>query len=270
MNKRLGLQLASTTLAMLLLLGTLLIVAVDTVSANQSGDYSYTVSNGGAIINADTGADGAVIIPSTLGGYPVEAIGNAAFFGCSALTSIIIPNSVTSIGTSAFEDCTSLSSVTLGSSVTSIGDYAFQNCPLTSVIIPNSVTTIGNGTFALCTSLTNVTISINVISIGSYAFSYCTSLTVIIFSEPVMPTVGVNWTAGIANIRGHAPATSNFPAPGGDLSGLTMGAVISIPDAPIGFETSPGNAQVTLNWTAPTINGWSNIIGYRRLENWSR
>ena len=48
-----------------------------------------------------------------------------AFSGCTSLTSVTIPDSVTSIGNNAFEYCTALTSVTIGNGVTSIGGYAF-------------------------------------------------------------------------------------------------------------------------------------------------
>ena len=88
------------------------------------------------------------------------------------------PLPVTSIGTSAFYNCTGLTSLTIPNSVTTIGNYAFEYCTgLTSVTIPNSVTTIGNGAFEYCTSLTSVTIPNSVTSIGGSAFSGCSGLT---------------------------------------------------------------------------------------------
>lgn len=56
-----------------------------------------------------------------------------AFDGCTRLTSITIPNSVTSIGESAFSGCINLTSVTIPNSVTTIGAYAFSACDLTKV-----------------------------------------------------------------------------------------------------------------------------------------
>ena len=65
-------------------------------------------------------------------------IGDLAFYGCSSLTSVTIPNSVTHIGHVAFSDCSLLTSVTIPNSVTKIGNLAFQRCEnLKKVIIPN-------------------------------------------------------------------------------------------------------------------------------------
>ncbi len=108
----------------------------------------------------------------------VTSIGESAFYRCSRLTEITIPNSVTSIGNYAFEDCSSLTEVTIGNGVTSIGDSAFEGCSsLTEVTIGNSVTSIGSLAFAFCESLTEITIPNSVTSIGDQAFVYCSSLT---------------------------------------------------------------------------------------------
>ena len=89
--------------------------------------------------------------------YSVTSIGNSAFYECSSLTSVTIPNSVTSIGDWAFYGCSSLTSVTIGNNVTSIGWRAFQYCSgLTSVTIGNSVTSIGEEAFYGCSNITSV------------------------------------------------------------------------------------------------------------------
>ena len=101
-----------------------------------------------------------------------------AFYGCSSLETIVIPDSVTSIGGSAFYKCSSLTSIVIPNSVTSIGSSAFYNCrSLTSIVIPNSVTSIGDRAFLGCSSLTSIVIPNSLTSIGSSAFYNCSSLT---------------------------------------------------------------------------------------------
>ena len=170
----------------------------------------YTTLGGDSVeVGKNTNAKGAIIIPETVKTvitYRVVGIGDAAFLGCTSLTSITIPNSVTNIGISAFygcssllsisipnnvtnidnnafRGCTSLTSVTIPNSVMSIGDYAFYGCTgLTSITIPNRVTYIGEYTFKGCTSLTSVTIGESVSEIGKSAFESCTSLTSVVWN----------------------------------------------------------------------------------------
>ena len=102
---------------------------------------------------------------------------NNAFYGCSSLTGITIPNSVTSIGSGAFYSCSKLTNVTIPNSVTSIEDSAFYGCSgLTNIMLPDSLTSIGEYAFCDCTSLTDITIPSNVTSIGSNAFKSCSSM----------------------------------------------------------------------------------------------
>ena len=108
----------------------------------------------------------------------VTSIGDEAFYGCSGLTSLTIPSSVTSIGEDAFRGCSGLTSLTIPSSVTSIGSGAFMDCSgLTSLTIPSSVTWIRGSVFSGCSGLTSLTIPSSVTWIGSSAFYGCSGLT---------------------------------------------------------------------------------------------
>lgn len=75
----------------------------------------------------------------------------ATFSGCSSLTSITIPNSVTKISNQTFKECSSLTSITMPNGITSIGSEAFYGCSsLTSITIPNSVTFMFSYAFQNC------------------------------------------------------------------------------------------------------------------------
>ena len=121
----------------------------------------------------------------------------AAFDGCSGLTSLTIPSSVTSIGESAFYGCSGLTSLTIPSSVTSIGESAFYGCSgLTSLTIPSSVTSIGESAFFGCSGLTSFTIPSSVTSIGWGAFCGCSGLTSIYVYTEKLPNMGSDVFAG--------------------------------------------------------------------------
>ena len=120
-----------------------------------------------------------------------------AFSGCSGLTSLTIPSSVTEIGSYAFEDCSGLTSLTIPSSVTSIGWSAFSGCSgLTSLTIPSSVTSIGYYAFSGCSGLTSLTIPSSVTSIDDNAFSGCSGLTSIYVYPEKVPILGTGVFSG--------------------------------------------------------------------------
>ncbi len=128
------------------------------------------------------GTETALTLPASFTAYNgtlVEKyeIAQYAFYNCTALKSVTIPESVTGIGDYAFAYCDGLTSVTIGNGVKSIGDFAFSGCiNLASIVIPNGVTSIGNWAFGYCNRLTSVIIPESVTSIGDMAFAECNTL----------------------------------------------------------------------------------------------
>ena len=158
--------------------------------------YSYSSSSNQNYVSGD------LIIPESVTynsqTYSVASIGNNAFYGCSALTSITIPNSVTSIGYSTFDGCTSLAELTLedGDSTLELGynssskNGLFSSCPLEKIYLGRNLSYStysydGYSPFANQTNLTDVTIGNQVTNLGSYLFYKCSTLTSITIPNSV-------------------------------------------------------------------------------------
>ena len=126
-----------------------------------------------------------------------DKLGDYVFNGCSGLTSLTLPSSVTKIGCYALLNCIGLTSLTLPSSVTEIGEGAFLNCRgLTNFTIPSGVTSIGHGAFFCCYGLISLTIPSSVTAIGSRAFNDCSGLTSIYAYMEKLPETGSNLFLG--------------------------------------------------------------------------
>ena len=188
-----------------------------------------------------------------------NAIGYCAFWGCSGLTSVTIPSSVTEIGPFAFSDCRSLTSVTIPSSITKIGSSTFSGCSgLTSVTIPSSVTEIGSSAFSDCRGLTSVTIPSSVTKIGDNTFFGCSGLTSVTIPSSVTEIGRYAFaSSGLTRVTIPSSVTEIGSSAFSCCSGLTS---VTIPSSvtKIGdnaFSGCSGLTSVYVSWKTPLLNG---------------
>ena len=177
----------------------------------------------------------------------VTSIGFSAFSGCSGLTSLTIPSSVTSIGSSAFEGCSGLTSFTIPSSVTSISSGAFEGCSgLTSFTIPSSVTSIGSGAFEGCSGLTSLTIPSSVTSIGYKVFSGCSGLTSLTIPSSVT-SIGSSAFEGCSGLTSFTIPSSVTSIGSGAFEGCSGLTSLTIPSSvtSIGYKVFSGCSGLT-------------------------
>lgn len=94
-------------------------------------NISYDITEDGLVLTNGKNSSGSVVIPATIEfngqTYQVTGIGEGAFKGNTAITSVSIDNGITKIGASAFEGCSNLTEIILGSDIVSIGEKAFAN-----------------------------------------------------------------------------------------------------------------------------------------------
>ena len=133
----------------------------------------------------------------------LKEIGDQAFYQCSSLISIDLPDTVISMGDGVFYNCTNLTSIDIPDSVISIGKSFLTGCGnLTSIIIPKGVETIGNSAFSRCYNLTTITFEegSQLKTIGNVAFSDCSNLTSIDIPECV-ESIGEKAFYNCANLK---------------------------------------------------------------------
>ena len=175
-----------TVMRILGLVSVVAAVVIGAVIFINTREFRYKAYGNGIEITKYQHKDSMVTIPSEIKGKPVKRIGDSAFLGCSSLTSIELPDSVTEIGWDAFEGCSNLTSIELPDSVTEIGWDAFEGCSnLTSIELPDNITEIGWEAFNGCSSLMSIELPDSVTEIGIWAFNGCSSLTSIELPDSV-------------------------------------------------------------------------------------
>ena len=166
-----------------LILSVIFSISASALKVEVDGIY-YDISGTTAIVTSgDNKYSGDIVIPESItynaSKYPVTSIGDNAFYDCSGLTSVTIPNSVTSIGYKAFFKCSALTgTITLNAAITNIGEYAFCSCNnegLSLSISNLTDATIGESAFSYCVGLKSIAGTAK--SIGKYAFRECSNLT---------------------------------------------------------------------------------------------
>ncbi len=186
----------------------------DTTSPTKAGvtvgGFNYAEAGNNSVkITGYSGSNMNVIIPDSIDGKTVSAIGKSAF-NFTNIKSITIPGSVLiieensfkncdeletvefqevglqSIGIRAFESCSSLTNFVIPETVTTIEDAAFVNADgLKSISLPGGVTTLGTGIFYSCNNITDITLGDGLTVIGENMFTGCLKLHSITIPESV-------------------------------------------------------------------------------------
>ncbi|MBP5601740.1 MAG: leucine-rich repeat protein [Treponema sp.] len=176
---------------------------------------------------------------------PVTKVEGAAFYGCSALESIALPDTITTIvgdvlyNLGVFTNCTSLKQANIPNQLTYIPDALFNGCSsLEAVEIPDTVTGIGSFSFYGCETLKQLVLPSSVQTIGAYAFAGCESLQSINIPAGVERIMKSTFSgcAALQSIRIPAAVTliEDYA-----FSGCASITTITIPD---GIETLPVGA----------------------------
>lgn len=247
------------------------------------GDDITLTSDNLEVYNISTSGD--VVIPEYVtdtGGvkHKVTSINEYTFGGCSEVTSITIPKSVTSIGNCVAPDCDKLVSIIVDSenpvydsrnnsnaiietetnrliqgcnttvipeTVTTIGQYSFSYCNLLATIsVPDSVKSIEKRAFDSCENLTSITIPNSVTSIDSDAFEWCSSLTSICIPNSVS-YLGGGLFYNCSSLTSVTLPENIESIPGGMFDGCQSLASITIPNSvtSIGSSSFHGCKQLT-------------------------
>lgn len=189
--------------------------AYSTIAPSGQTIY-YTYNNGACTItspnspnyssgwNGYTSPMGNLILPDSIsvGGvkYPVTTINYYAFYGCSGITSITIPDGISFIGEGAFKNCSGLSQVNFNATYcTSMGEsggYVFQGCSnFQTLIIGDNVQRIPAYAFAGCSGLNTVTIGSGVTFSGMESFRGCGNLTRTNYTGSISQWCNIDFTA---------------------------------------------------------------------------
>ena len=153
-------------------------ISVFAADENITDYLTYEINDGEVIItDCDESISGDVVIPDTIEGYPVTAIGELAFANCFKLEGIKFPESLTEIGDSSFSTCISLEELSLPASLEAIGSNAFGDCySIEKIVLPDTITYIGDYAFAFCINIESINIPSGLSVLNEGILSGCYTL----------------------------------------------------------------------------------------------
>ncbi len=123
-----------------------------------------------------------VVLPDSITSIADNAFQTGSAYSAGGITSLTLPANLQTIGKNAFQYA-QIKTLTFGEKLTTISNYAFADCAVESIDFSKAtaLTTIGANAFDSCKSLTGVSIPASVTSIGADAFNACTALTALDF-----------------------------------------------------------------------------------------
>lgn len=201
----------------------------------RSIDGNLYTKDGGKLIAYATGK------PDTVFNAPenLTTVGENAFCGCKALTSVSFSDGLCTVEKEAFIDCVSLVSAHLPNTVTRLGRSVFQSCKaLSELQLPSSLTAIPQNAFFRCKSLTEVIIPDSISSIGNYAFGSCSALTSVRIPDSV-----------------------------NDLNPVTFDNCGSLTEIFTDQKRELWLNRLTNRYSAPMVRGWLTGKGHRELTD---
>lgn len=117
-------------------------------------------------------------------GSKLDTLAAGAFYGCTGLTNVTLPENVRGIGHDCFSGCSNLLSIDIPTQVREIGSSAFAECKsLQNVGLPEGLTTIGSSTFYKCSLLEKIEIPTTLKYLGLGAFEDCNALQGVYISD---------------------------------------------------------------------------------------
>ncbi len=204
----------------------------DNIESAVSGYYEYKVENGNAVITKYTGKEEKVVIPESLGGYPVTRIGDSAFES-NKMKALVIHGGVREIGEAAFRSCTGLYDISFSEGLLSIGVEAFKNCFVgysskkAVLDLPESVRFISAGAFSGCSDIVSVDLPDNLLILGKAAFYSCMDIETIILPDGLT-------SIGSSAFEGSRPILNYVYIPS-SVEEIQTSAFFSDPDRYVGM-----------------------------------